>query len=164
MTIRAKRISKQQEQRAADELGGRTQANSGATRLGGGADVRAPGVRLECKVTEKDYYSIRITDLEKLRVQAAKTVEQPVFQIAFRDKLGKLDRYAIVFGFDVAASDVPFLNVVFTSDKSIKLVQFEISLSLNKFRNKLIFAAGKGSKEFELMRWEEFLRRYCAGD
>lgn len=81
---RQRRESRSQEKRVARELGGRTQAASGATRLGGGADVRAPGFRIECKYTEKDTYTLKLADLNKLKSQAVKTLEQPVMQIEFR--------------------------------------------------------------------------------
>lgn len=94
-SARQKKISLKQEKAVAKEMGGRTQAASGATRMGGGADVRAPGYRIECKYTEKSTYSIKKSDLHKLKEQAARTLEQPVMQLAFVDTRGRRTEFAI---------------------------------------------------------------------
>lgn len=94
-SARQKKISQKQEKAVAKEMGGRTQAASGATRMGGGADVRAPGYRIECKYTEKSVYGIKKSDLHKLKEQAARTLEQPVMQLAFVDTRGRRTEFAI---------------------------------------------------------------------
>jgi hypothetical protein len=94
-SARQKKLSRKQEKAVAEALGGRTQAASGATRLGGGADVRARGCRIECKYTEKDSYTLKRADLQKLKKQAARTLEQPVMQVAFLDIYGRREAFAI---------------------------------------------------------------------
>lgn len=95
---RIKKISKRQEELVAEELGASTQANSGATKHGG-ADVRDLGVlRIECKFTEKKSYSLKLSELEKVRLQAIKGgLEEPVMQINFRDiRTGSDKRFAVI--------------------------------------------------------------------
>jgi hypothetical protein len=101
---RQKKISRKQESSVAKDLGGRTQAASGATRLGGGADVRAPGYRVECKYTEGYKYSLKRSELHKLKSQAARTLEQPVMQLAFVDQLGRRTEFAITKTVDLNSS------------------------------------------------------------
>jgi hypothetical protein len=79
---RQKEVSRKQEGRVAKEMSGRVEAASGATTHGGG-DVRAPGYRIECKYTEKDFYGLKATDLRKLRTIAFKHLEQPIMQVEF---------------------------------------------------------------------------------
>lgn len=92
---RQKSISARQEERVANETGGRVQAASGATKHGG-ADVIAPGYRFECKYTEKTSYTIQALDLRKLRGHAQRCLEQPVFQLDFVDRLGTHASFAFV--------------------------------------------------------------------
>jgi hypothetical protein len=160
---RGKRISKQQEERTAAALGGRTQAASGATRLGGGGDVRVQGkVRVECKVTEAQHYTLKKTDLEKLRNQAAKNLEEPVFQFAFRDKLGKLEAYAVVLGF-VQEDTEPSPHLFSTMYNSTTLTQLFLKSAFygpRARRVRITFQDGsKWHKHWEVMPWEEYLRR-----
>jgi hypothetical protein len=117
---RQKRISLQQENRVAQELEGRTQAASGATRLGGGADVRADGVRVECKYTEGTSYSLKRSDWKKLCKQALRSLEEPVMQLWFKN--GRLtSKFAIV----KVRKIVDEKSVIMTTDKK------SISLNLN---------------------------------
>lgn len=89
-----KRISQRQEKSVAADLGGRVQAASGAAKHGGG-DVRAPGYRIECKYTEKPVYTLKLEELEKLKKQAYGSLEQPVMQLAFVDRLGRRTEFSI---------------------------------------------------------------------
>lgn len=95
---RQKRISRMQEKRAARDVGGQTQANSGATRLGGGGDVRVAGdTRIECKYTESCSFTLRLGELLKLRKEAIGALEQPVFQFQFRSiHGGAYATYAVI--------------------------------------------------------------------
>lgn len=80
-----KKYSQRQEKRAADDLGAKVEANSGATKFGG-ADGRLVGkIRIECKFTEQSTYSLQLEDLDKLRKQAIiGGLEDPVFQLEFK--------------------------------------------------------------------------------
>lgn len=98
---RQKRISRMQEKRVAAALGGKTQANSGATRLGGGGDVRVIGeTRVECKFTEASSFSLKLTELKKLQKEAISALEEPVFNFEFRTTHGHVyQSYAVVRGY-----------------------------------------------------------------
>jgi hypothetical protein len=79
-----KRLSARQEQRMAEDLGGRTQPASGAMKNAKG-DVRAMGVvRGEAKYTAKDTFSLKLTDLEKIVGEAG--LERAVLQLCFVDR------------------------------------------------------------------------------
>jgi len=155
---RQKRISKRQENQTAADLGGRTQANSGATRLGGGADVRVIGnARIECKYTEKSFYVLTYADLEKLRTQAIKTLEEPIFQIAFKNRQGRFDRYVVIplYG----AWDDKF-EILCAKGDSVRIHQSYVQANLGGARHRIKF--GKHVREFEIITWNEFLERRTA--
>jgi len=157
---RNKRISKRQENQAAADLGGRTQANSGATRLGGGADVRELGnTRVECKFTSKSVYVLTYDDLEKLRVQAVKNLEEPVFQIAFQDRLGRFDKYAIVPLLSLHADLTAFKDFerLAVEGKSIRIHQSYLQANLGGARHLISF--GRRPRQFEILTWDKFLER-----
>ncbi len=64
------RRSQKQEERAAEEVGGRAQAGSGASWRAK-SDVRDLGkLRIECKYTDKTVYILRLADLKKIRDEA----------------------------------------------------------------------------------------------
>jgi hypothetical protein len=74
--------SRQQEKRAAKRIGGRVTAASGATREKG--DVRAAGdIRMECKLTRRKSFNLKLAELEKLGRETAPG-EDPVFEIEFQ--------------------------------------------------------------------------------
>jgi hypothetical protein len=74
--------SRAQEKRAAKRIGGRVQPASGAGRSKG--DVRDPGhVRMECKLTRSNSYSLKLADLQKIEKEAT-TGEHPIFEIEFQ--------------------------------------------------------------------------------
>ena len=157
-TRRVKRISKQQENRAASDLGGRVQAASGATRLGGGADVRVQGkIRVECKVTEKNSYIVKREELLKLSRQAMKTLEIPVFQFAFRSNLGRLDKYAIISPSDKIDNREPFH--LDTGYGSLNLTQQYLQASLRHGPILLTFRDGAFAFMWEVITWTDFLKR-----
>jgi hypothetical protein len=154
---RQKRISKRQESRTAAEIGGRTQANSGATRLGGGADVRVPGnTRVECKYTEKTTFVLKKTELEKLQKQAMATLDEPIFQFAFADRLGRFDRYAVIKGFAVTEEE-PHPYEMDTASKSVSLPQSYLHSCLASARIRVTFREESYAKQYEVMRWDNFL-------
>lgn len=95
-----KRISQRQEQQVADALDGRTQPASGATRLGGGSDVRSEEHAVECKYTNKKQYSLKQADLLKIRKTALQRgLLRPVMAIDFPNAVnphGLPDRYVVI--------------------------------------------------------------------
>lgn len=157
---RGKRISLQQEKRAAADLGGRTMAASGATRMGGGADVRVMGkIRLECKFTEKDVYVLKESELAKLRKQATKALEYPVFQFAYRDPSGRLEQFAVI-GWDEKQPPVTEWE---TEKKSMSFERTYLRNAIGHGLLRIVFHV-RGvdklkSKYYRVMTWDEYLER-----
>lgn len=154
---RQKRISKRQERQVATDLKGRTQANSGATRLGGGADVRVLGdTRVECKYTENAQYVLRLLELEKLNKQAIQSLEEPVLQFAFCDRSGRFDRYAVVKwqGKDAPGTEWGHARMQITVHPD------EVATALLNGRIQVCFVDKKGLYwKYEIMRWEDYLAK-----
>lgn len=87
--------SKRQEKRAAQRVGGYTTAGSGSGNEKG--DVRAAGdTRIECKLTRRASFTLKLADLEKLEQEAAAD-EDPVFEIEFQGVYPH-KRYAVIPG------------------------------------------------------------------
>lgn len=114
---RQKKMSQQQEQKVAEDLGGRTVAGSGAGRTSGGGDVRKRSeIRVECKFTEKNFYVLQLSDLVKIRNQAIMGgVELPVLQIRFMPPRAQAVEFAVEPG---SGED----TVLTTDRKRMKLV------------------------------------------
>ena len=91
-----KKLSKEQEKRAAERYGGSTQLASGALP-GIKGDVRAPGMRVECKLTRSKSYTLKLEDLKTLEGHA-EAGEDPVFEIEFIDAQGRNHRYVVLPG------------------------------------------------------------------
>lgn len=91
------RKSRLQEQRAAKELGGYVQKASGASTFAKG-DVRKFGeLRVECKTTSKQEYSLKFSDLLKIQDEALKAgAEDWVFQVEFQGQMGQNQKVAIM--------------------------------------------------------------------
>jgi hypothetical protein len=179
---RQKRISKRQEEKTAAELGGRTQANSGATPMGGGGDVRVRGqYRVECKFTEGSSYVLKLSELDKLKKQANSVAEIPVFQFEFRTPGHPRARasYAVTFG-DHAPDWAPFKSIqtfagsVKFGEKDLQEVFSQVVTLgvpvnggeiLHETRNdcvQLMFLKddrrGCWAKSFRIRPWEAFLK------
>jgi hypothetical protein len=148
-----KRISRKQEKKAAEDLGGRTQAASGAARFGGG-DVRAPGYRIECKYTEKPYYILKLSELEKLQKQAYGSLEQPVMQLAFVDRLGRRKEFAI------SKHSQEVVVCYKSTAKSIKvhLSEIEATLTLNLPFVVLFISRGHKAVTWSFRSWSDFVK------
>lgn len=158
---RGKKISLQQERITAEELGGRTMAASGATRLGGGGDVRVQGkIRVECKFTEKDRYTLWYSDLRKLQKQAVKTLEYPVLQFAFRHPNGHLVKYAVV---PWNKEEKEVTNDWFGSAASVILSEDQLETALANGRIRYTFYCEIPqaflNRVFEIMRWDDYVER-----
>ncbi len=158
---RGKRISLRQEKQAAADLGGRTTAGSGAAKFSGGADVRVMGkIRLECKVTEKDNYRLHFSDLKKVRAQANKALEEPIFQIAFLHSNRNMVKFAIV-PWDGGLDD--YTNIMYSKSQSIMLKEDEIFREVSVGRLQLNFYGELKiplhHRMFEIMHWDDFIEQ-----
>ena len=160
---RQKRISRVQEAKTAADLGGRTMANSGATRMGGGGDVRVIGkYRVECKYTEKATYNLKLVELEKLRKQANKVAEQPVFQFAYRTSptVPTYAAYAVTYGIEDIPNGVPY-KVHQAEALSVKLHEHDLELVFSDPQKNdsvaLIFMDYGKPKSFRIRPWAKFL-------
>lgn len=96
MATRQQRISRLQERRAAEDLGGKVQKGSGSHWAAKG-DVRQLGqIRVECKVTEAQVYRLRLADLLKIQKEALRGMDATwVFQVEFKGVLGNSFRLAV---------------------------------------------------------------------
>ena len=156
---RQKEISLRQEEKIASDIGGRTVAGSGAARSSGGSDVRKKGeYRVEAKYTEAQFYSIKLSELEKLRVEAAKGgAEQPVFQIGFkRPATRHLLCFAVLPWHDVLLLDYPgFSWIRWYADK--KSIRFYYSDARYCGENEGIILRFSSGERFYIISWSRFL-------
>jgi len=84
---RQKRVSRKQEERMAEDLGGRAQPASGALP-GAKGDVRKFGVvRAEAKYTAKSSYILKLSDLDKIIGEAG--LDNAVLQLCFVDRANR---------------------------------------------------------------------------
>lgn len=150
-----KKASLRQEKHTADEIGGRTQINSGAVRMGGGADVRGGGLRIECKFTEKDSYVLKWKELEKLRKQANKTLEVPVFQFAFKFR-NTMKKYAVLADYEPGRTRQSLEGTKYTINDSIILDREEISTHL--LLGPVFVEFIDRQKRYRIVDWEDFLK------
>lgn len=149
-----KKASLRQERQTAEDIGGRTQANSGATRMGGGADVRGSGMRVECKFTEKDQYTLKFSELEKLRKQATKTLEFPVFQFAFKFR-NTMEKYAVIrYQAEDLAQFVRYVR---------KIEYASVTFHRDVLRQQLLegpFLLQLEDKTFRIYPWDDFMKMF----
>ncbi len=160
---RGKRISLRQEKMAAADLGGRTQAASGASKFSGGGDVRVMGkTRVECKYTENDSYTLKFSELEKLRKQAIKALEYPVLQFAFRVPSGQLEQYAVIQWDETEWPQVDWS----TEAKSFILRKPTLSSAMHLGLTRIAFHVKEGnslrSRYYRIMPWDDFVERHNA--
>lgn len=155
-----KKASLRQERQTAADIGGRTTANSGAARFSGGADVRAPGtMRVECKFTEKDTYSLKLKELEKLRKQALKSLEVPVFQFAFKFR-NTMEKYAVI-----RCTEPYPKNCMWIEAESTTLKRDWLAVRLNEGPFFITLGATKAGepdsgKVFQILRWDDFMQQF----
>lgn len=157
---RQKRLSNKQEKRTAQDINGRVQANSGATRMGGGGDVRGSGMRLECKYTEKDTFSLKHSELEKLRKQANKTLEEPVFQFGFKNPY-EMQMYAVIPWNRVVDGSGGIADEIYDLDTAARSVSigkgFARARAAEGARIRVTFREGAFGRQYEVMTWSDFL-------
>ena len=157
---RRRKLSNKQEQKATKELGLKMSPASGATMFGGGDGRLAGKIRLECKFTEADSYTLKLEDLLKLRKQAIKGgLERPIFQIEFKGKFKA--KYAVVE--DYTLEEMSLETWKETDKKQMILSAEELYSSLAPKR--IIFgklqAIGEGFNRhvFVIYEWNDFLKR-----
>lgn len=120
---------------------------------------------MECKVTEKASYALGYLDLEKLRKQAIKALESPVFQFAYRHPSGRMTKFAVI-PWQVGDKPKETDHSWFTSARSIALTEDELEQALRTGRIQFSFLMpGTDPFEkriFEIMRWDDFIDRQGA--
>lgn len=152
MDIR-KRNSKNQESKVAKELAGKVTPASGAL-WGAKADVRNDCFLVECKTTEKDFYSLTFTVWDKINKEAIKDgLRIPVMCIDLNN--GK-DRYAVMSVKDL--QDKIFSSLPSLSNKSIKSfrVKQPCTAELYSQVNKPTMISGTYYK-LAVFTWDTFL-------
>lgn len=156
---RQKKISARQEQRIAEDMGGRVQPASGALP-GAKSDVRVFGVaRVEAKYTSKDSYKLTLPTLDKIISEAG--LDRAVLQVSFVERSGK----AIV---DIAV--IPWRPRGITLHTSSAMYQsFGKSMLLQRDRVAVkllgpeevfvVFSSNFGEEHrwFQIMGWRRYL-------
>lgn len=147
-----KRKSKDQESRVAKELSGRVTPASGAL-WGAKADVRNDIFLVECKTTEKDFYSLTFNTWDKVYHEAIKdSLRIPVMCI---DILNGKYRYAVM-----CYKDLPEYNPLYSS---VNLSKPSPYVAKSSFRVKDIglfsLVNSRSNKAYCLvsMNWSSFL-------
>jgi hypothetical protein len=155
---RNKKTSKQQEERLAEDLGGRTVAGSGAPMRSGGGDVRLQGkLRIEAKYTSKDSYSLHIDDLKKIEEQAIRAGEIPLFVVQF--KIKPIQPSFVLY--KISNEEALDQRMIIVGNKSIKLKMNQL-LSYNRLGGAVISFSGVC---YQVMSWERYKEeRQNAGD
>lgn len=144
-----RRLSKRQESKVAKELSGKVTPASGAL-WGAKADVRNDTFLVECKTTEKDFYSLTFNTWDKIYREAIKdSLRIPVMCIDLQN--GK-QRYAVMCSKDLPDS----------IHNSLYLLSDYDYLPKTSFRIKSeghIIIADKKNKAYELsvIEWSKFL-------
>lgn len=110
-----KRRSQKQEKSVAKKFGGKVTAASGAL-WGMKGDVRSEKFLIECKTTEKKYYTLTAKVWEKIALEALKDhMRTPLMLIDLED----MERYVVFNPKDFEKSDV--LDVLKGIQKSIRI-------------------------------------------
>lgn len=144
-----RRLSKRQESKVAKELSGKVTPASGAL-WGAKADVRNDTFLVECKTTEKDFYSLTFNTWDKIYREAIKdSLRIPVMCIDLQN--GK-QRYAVMCSKDLPDSVHNSLYLLLDYDHLPK-TSFRIKSEGH------IIIADKKNKAYELsvIEWSKFL-------
>lgn len=156
-----RKVSSTQEKRAARDIGGYTQAASGACRHGGGGDARACGkTRVECKFTEKPYYNLELKTLLKIETHARTALETPVLQLGFRNIFGQMDLYAVMRWQDFACCTGPTTaRECFVLSGQYKLTHEEmLQLLVHQAVLKLVYNYSPAPKSYVVIPWNDYLK------
>lgn len=92
----AKKRSRLQEGRIANDLGGDVQKASGATDFAKG-DVRVQGeLGVEAKHTSAKSFTLKLSDIQKIRSEALTRGEDWAMQVEFVGQAGKSQKVAVI--------------------------------------------------------------------
>lgn len=83
--MKPKKLSNKHESFIADYFGGKTVIASGALYFAKG-DVITDNYLIECKATEKDYYTLKKSVITKIRTEAIKCGRVPLLAIRVQDR------------------------------------------------------------------------------
>lgn len=167
MKSHGQRKSKLQESRVAEELGGRVQPASGATRFEKG-DVRVRGsVRAECKTTSKQEYALKYKELLKIQKEAISGgLEVPVMQVEFQGQ-GSGRAYAVLdwqWYSGMARLETSFRDVIALGESvNIHLAELVRTAGLKTLSAKywaLRVTFQQHKRVFAITPWETFLSLY----
>lgn len=162
---RQKKISRKQEQRIAEDIGGRVQPASGAMPWAK-SDVRVMGVaRAEAKYTAKSSYALQLNDLDKIAREAG--LEEAVLQICFVERNSRP-----VLELAVVPYKTKSVSFVFPSNADLQTFSKRVTLHRDKVALKLLRQGamyivfsnsepGGGTKHtwFEVVQWNDYLTR-----
>lgn len=145
--------SKKQESKVAKELNGRTTPASGAL-WGAKADVRNDIFLVECKTTEKDFYSLTFTVWDKINKEAIKDgLRIPVMCIDLNN--GK-DRYAVMSVKDL--QDNLFSSLPSLTNKNMKSFRVKQPCTAELYRQVNNPTSIKGTYyKLAVFTWDTFL-------
>lgn len=90
---RTKRV-KHQERTVALDLGGKRQPGSGSAWYAKG-DVKTPKYLVECKQTEKESYSLKLSILRKIEEESCRAGKEALLQVTFIEP-GRQSQYMVV--------------------------------------------------------------------
>jgi len=94
--VTVKKKSQKQERKTAKEIGGRTTPASGAKWHSKG-DVKNSNFLIECKTTDKTYYSLTIPIWEKICREARRDgMKTPVMRIDLKEVMGDVRSMAVM--------------------------------------------------------------------
>ena len=152
--MQVKKKSQKQEKSVAKDLNAHTVIASGAL-WGSKGDVRHDNLLVECKTTEKDFYSVTMSVWNKIEREAVKDgLRVPIMCIDLKD--GK-ERYAVFLAKDFehykSYSEVTVMYDLSWSDKKSFRVTCPERVLMVNFRRK---SMGE-SPCFIIIPWEDFL-------
>ena len=161
MTMQVKKKSQKQEKSVAKDLNARTVVASGAL-WGSKGDVRHDNLLVECKTTDKSFYSLTMQVWEKIEKEAIRDgLRIPVMCI---DLNGGKDRYAVFIDKDFrhyrSYYDITAPTDCMRSDKKSFRVQYP---------ERILMVAYKKSKFgetpcFVVIQWDDFLYMLKGGE
>ena len=157
--MKVKKKSQLQEKSVAKDLNAQTVVASGAL-WGSKGDVRHDNLLVECKTTDKDYYSLTLSVWEKIEKESVKDgLRLPVMCI---DIKGGRERYAVFldkhFSHYRSYSELAYLDLSWTDKKSFRVKQ-PARIIMVSVKNR------KGeSPLFVVAPWDDFLYLLKGGE
>lgn len=120
MRLSKRAFSEKQEKIIAKELGGKVTPNSGGLRTVSSwkGDINTDTEKLECKITNSNKYTLKFSDLSKIRSYAIKYNRDPVFLFEFASGEYK-DKYVCLFESN-SCEPLTQKSLLFSSDDLFK--------------------------------------------